>query len=323
MKSSKEVQIVAYLVTGGTGLVGSRIVRDLVREGESVVAHDLNTDIELMEYLLTPEELKNVKIIQGDILDFDCLLALCKDNGVDRIVHTASMMGNADKPLLAVQTNTGGMIRILEIARTLKVKKVVYTGTNSVFAIDDTGLIANDARFKPDGLYGATKAFNEYAAEIYHNNFGLDITGIRVGSMVFGAFQKRGVSASMAIEAIYKPAQGLPGRVLYDDKWAWLYVEDVARAHMLGCKLKRLPGMVGAYNVKGTVIDFSSLIAFVKKLIPDADITMEHGSLGLQNWNIDMTVTERELGYKPKWSVWDAIRETINETRRRTGLPEV
>jgi UDP-glucose 4-epimerase len=313
----------AYLVTGGTGLVGSRVVRDLVREGEFVVAHDLNTDNELMEYLLTPEELKNVKIVQGDILDFENLLKLCEDNSVDRIVHTASMMGNADKPILAVQTNTGGMIRVLEIARMLNVKKVVYTGTNSVFPIDETGLITNDAPFHPDGLYGATKACNEFMAEIYHKNYGLDITGIRVGTMVFGAFQKRGVSASMGIEAIYKPAEGLPGRVLYDDEWAWIYVEDVARAHMLGCKLKRLPGMAGAYNVRGTVVDFPSLIAFVKKLIPDADITMEHGSLGLKNWNIDTTVTERELGFKPKWNVWAAFKETINETRRRIGLPEV
>jgi nucleoside-diphosphate-sugar epimerase len=312
-----------YLVTGGTGLIGSRIVRDLVRQGEQVVAHDLDTDHELMEYVLTPEELKNVKIVQGNILDFDNLLALCKENNVDRIVHTASMMGNADKPILAVHVNTGGMIRILEIARMLNVKKVVYTATNSVFPIDKTDLIMNDDRFRPDGMYGATKAFNEYAAEIYHKDFGLDITGIRVSSMVFGAFQKRGVSASMAIEAIYKPAAGEPGHVLYDDEWAWVYVEDVARAHMLGCKLKRQPGMAGAYNIKGTVIDFPTLIAFVKKLIPDADIKMDHGSLGLKNWDMDMSVTERELGYKPKWDVWDAFKETINETRRRTGLPEV
>lgn len=313
----------AYLVTGGTGLIGSRIVRDLVREGEFVIAHDLKIDKELMEYLLTEEELKNVKFAEGDILDFDTLLALCKDNGVDRIVHTASMMGNADKPLLAVQTNTGGMIRILEIARILNVKKVVYTSTNSIFPIDETGLIANDACFKPDGLYGATKACNEYMAEIYYKNFGLNITGIRVSTMVFGPFQRRGLSASMAIEAIYKPAEGLPGHVLFDDSWAWIYVEDVVRAHMLGCKLKRQPGMAGSYNIKGTVVDFPSLIAFVKKLIPDADITMDHGSLGLKNWDVDMTVTERELGYKPEWDVWDAFQETINETRRRVGLSEV
>jgi len=313
----------AYLVTGGTGLIGSRIVRDLVRDGETVVAHDLNTDTALMEYVLTADELKNVKIVQGDILDFDNLLEICKQNGVDRIVHTASMMGNAKEPLVAVHVNSGGMIRVLELARMLNAKKVVYTSTNSVFPVDDTGLIANDAPFRPDGLYGATKSCNEYMAEIYHKDFGLDITGIRVSTMVFGAFQKRGVSASMAIEAIYKPAEGQPGRVLYDDEWAWLYVEDVARAHMLGCRLKREPGMAGSYNIKGTVIDFPTLIGFVKKLIPDADITMEKGSLGLKNWNVDTTVTERELGYKPKWDVWDAFKETINETRRRVGLPEV
>ena len=37
----------SYLVTGGTGLLGSRIVRDLAKDGESVVAYDL---LEHLEY---------------------------------------------------------------------------------------------------------------------------------------------------------------------------------------------------------------------------------------------------------------------------------
>ena len=311
----------ACLVTGGTGLIGARIVRDLVHEGAKVVAFDLNLDFELMDHVLTKEEQGNVVYVSGNILDYDLLVAACKENNVDTIVHTASMLGNADKPFMAVEVNTGGMMRVLEAARTLGIKKVVYSSTNSVFPISESGLIANNARLEPDGLYGCTKAFNELVAEMYYRNYGLDITGIRISSMVFGAFQKRGVSGSMAAEAIYKPAEGLPGHVLHNDAVAWVHVDDVSRAHLLACKLKREPGMAGVYNLKGTVIDFPSLVAYVKKLIPDAQITMGNESSGLKNWNMDMSVTERELGYKPQWDVWDSIRYTINEIREQANLP--
>lgn len=313
----------ATLVTGGSGLIGSRIVRDLVREGEFVIAHDLNLDEEVLNYVLTDEDRKNIKFVQGDILDYDTIYNLCKEYEVDQIVHTASMMGNADKPLLAVHINTGGMIRMLEIARELKIKKMVYTSTNSIFPIAETGLIANDARPVPDGLYGCTKTFNELTADMYYRNYGVDVTGVRVSTMVFGPLQRRGVSGSMAVEAMYKPATGQPGHVLYDDEWAWIYVDDVSRAHLLALKQKRTPEMAGSYNIKGTVVAFPDLIAFVKDLIPDADIKMEKGSLGLKNWNMDMTVTEAELGYKPQWDVWDAFKHTINEMRKIAGLGEI
>lgn len=47
----------AYLVTGGAGLVGSRIVRDLVKEGDQVITYDLCTEGNLLTQLLSEEEI--------------------------------------------------------------------------------------------------------------------------------------------------------------------------------------------------------------------------------------------------------------------------
>lgn len=311
-----------YLVTGGTGLLASRIVRNLARQGETIIAHDLSPDTGLMDFVLGREESQRVKIVQGDILDYDALLGLCKTHGVGAIVHTASMLGNA-APRRSVQINTGGIINVLEAARELGMRKVVYAGTNAVFNPANTGLIANDASFDPENMYGATKVFNEHAANLYFRDFGVDVTGVRISAMLFGAGQKRGISSTMATEAMLKPAVGEPGRVLYDDSWSWLYVEEAARAMTMATKLKRERGMAGCYNLRGTVIPFSELIAYVKKLLPEAEISMVRGSLNKHYHNMDMTVTERELGYVPQWDVWDAIRETINQTRAKAGLSPV
>lgn len=313
----------SVLVTGGSGMIASRIVRDLARKGEKVVVNDLVMDEEVLSYVLTEEDRKNIIFVQGDILEYEELLETCKKNGVDKIVHTASMMGNATKPLLATQVNTGGMIRVLEIARVLNVKKVVYSSTNSVFDCKEKGVIANDARFAPDTLYGCTKAFNEYAAELYWKLYGIDITGIRISALVFGPLQRRGVSGSIAIETLQKPAVGKPGHCPYNDGGAWIYVDEVARAHVMALDLKREPGMAGSYNLGGTVVDFHKMAEFTKSLIPDAEVTFEDNPLGQYYWNVDMSVTEKELGYKPEWDVFDAFKVTINASRKEAGLPEV
>ena len=49
-----------YLVTGGTGLIGSRIVRDLAREGEQVVVYDWRPARSSLERLLSEEEIEGM-----------------------------------------------------------------------------------------------------------------------------------------------------------------------------------------------------------------------------------------------------------------------
>lgn len=313
----------SVLVTGGSGMIASRIVRDLVRKGENVVVNDLVIDEEVLNYVLTESDRKNITFVQGDILDYDALMETCKKNNVDKIIHTASMMGNAKEPRLATQINTGGMMNILEIARELKVKKVVYTSTNSVFHNQIKELIPNDEKFDPDTVYGCTKAFNEYAAELYYKLYGMDITGIRVGALIFGPLQRRGVSGSIAIETLQKPAIGEVGNCPYNDYGGWLYVDEVARVHVMAMDVKRKPGMAGSYNLGGTIVSFKEMAEFTKSLIPDAVINFENKELSQYYWNVDMSLLEKEIGYKPEWDVFDAFKFTINETRRVKGLDPV
>lgn len=314
----------SVLVTGGSGMIASRIVRDLAREGKKVVVNDLQMDEAVLGYVLTEEDRKNIVFVQGNILDYEDLLKTCQDNNVDEIIHTASMMGNASQPRLATHVNTGGMINILEIARILNVKKVVYTSTNSVFPAAEKGTIKNDARFAPDTIYGCTKCFNEYAAEFYHKKFGLDITGIRVSALVFGPLQRRGVSGSITIETLQKPAIGQVGHCPYnDDCGTWAYADDVARAHVMALSVKRTEGMAGSYNLGGTAITFKEMAEYTKSLIPDAKVEFEDNQLAQYYWNVDTTLIEKEIGYKPKWNIYDAFKETINASRKEAGLEPV
>ena len=82
-----------YLVTGGTGLIGSRIVRDLVRDGQRVVVYDLFPNRGSLARVLTEDEIDGaVTIVQGDVADSTQLFRAISENGVERIIHLASLL---------------------------------------------------------------------------------------------------------------------------------------------------------------------------------------------------------------------------------------
>jgi len=60
----------------------------------------------------------------------------------------------------------------------------------------------------------------------------------------------------------------------------------------------------------------------VRKLLPDADITLLPGYTGL-SWKFDTTPLEKEIGYHPQWPIEQGIKEIINVTRRKHGLSAV
>ena len=109
----------AYLVTGGTGLIGSRIVRDLVKEGEQVVAYDLFPEGTFLNQLLSEEERTRVKVVRGDLTDLPNIIHAVQDNNVERIIHMASLLTEAAEanPPLALKVVSEGTINIFEAAR--------------------------------------------------------------------------------------------------------------------------------------------------------------------------------------------------------------
>ena len=76
------------LVTGGSGFVGSNIVRQLALEGHAVLSMDLNPPDALVQQYLSPWSNK-ITFLVGDIVDSETLTAIASSNQIENIIHAA------------------------------------------------------------------------------------------------------------------------------------------------------------------------------------------------------------------------------------------
>lgn len=321
-----------YLVTGGTGFIGSRVTRNLVRQGESVVVYDWAPERIMLERLLTEDEIESkVKIVRGDVTDFAHLVSTIKQNNVEKIVHLAALLlhdVNAN-PLLAVRVNCEGTVATFEAARLLGLKKVVWISSGSVFGPPDAypqEYIPNDAPHYPQNLYGGTKSLDEQFAAYYADKYGLDIETVRL-VLVYGAWQSRGRTAAIIREMVANPALGKPGKVpaARDNILGWTYVDDAAKAIVLACQAGKTK--TRSFSVRGMIHSVGEIIDYVTELVPEASITalpLERSKSHLiMTCKYDMTRIEEELGFKLQWTMKQGIKETINSVRKENNLPEV
>jgi len=171
---------VTALVTGGTGFIGSRLVRLLLERGApGVVATSISG---------TPgnfEDLRDrVEVVRLDVGDFTEVLRLVEKHRPSTIYHIGAMLGPAcdTNPEAGIRANALGTYHVLEAARLFGVSRVIFASSMSVFSpthattpeIDDFSVT------RPETVYGAAKLFSENLGLCYRRLHGLDYRGLRL-----------------------------------------------------------------------------------------------------------------------------------------------
>lgn len=146
------------LVTGGTGFVGSHVVRALNQAGHTArVLHRASSKLDALNELAYESAL-------GDILDEQSLIAACKD--CDWVFHVAAVADywRVDQSKM-IEANVEGTRRILKAARVAGVKRVVFTSSAAAIGIRDDGQPADENvpfNLPPERFpYGYSKALAE------------------------------------------------------------------------------------------------------------------------------------------------------------------
>jgi uronate dehydrogenase len=159
------------VLTGAAGAIGSVLRAALAARVGELVSSDLHEIDGLAA---------NERSVPADVVDPAAVYELLA--GADAVVHLGGVADEAAFATLA-GPNLSGTFNVLEAARRHGVRRVVYASSNRItgcYSPEDT--LTGDEPVRPDGLYGATKAFGEALGRLYVDRFGLEFVSVRIGS---------------------------------------------------------------------------------------------------------------------------------------------
>src|SRR6266566_9265450 len=233
-----------YFVTGATGFVGGRVVRQLIDAGHQVVVVVRNpakaADLASL----------GIEIYQGDVTDKESMRAPMQ--GVDGVFHIAGWykIGVKDKSEGA-KINIQGTRNVLELMQEFGIAKGVYTSTLAVFS--DTHGRMVDETYRYDGPhlseYDRTKWVAHYEVAEPMIKAGLPLVIVQPG-VIYGPGDTSEIRP-LIVRYLQRKLRALPKRTAY----CWAHVDDTARGHLLAME----KGSVGqTYMLAGwphTLID--------------------------------------------------------------------
>ncbi|MBI4384145.1 MAG: dTDP-glucose 4,6-dehydratase [Nitrospinae bacterium] len=303
------------LVTGGAGFIGSNFVRLCLKEHADRVVVNLDK----LTYAGNPENLKDVekdpryRFVRGDICDPDLALELMRD-GIDAVVHFAAE-SHVDRsihdPAVFLDTNILGTHNLLKCAREASVSRFLQVSTDEVYgSLGPAGVFVEESPLRPNSPYAASKAGADLICRSFFETFSFPVVVTRCGNN-YGPYQFPEklipLFVTNLLDDIPVPLYG-DGLNVRD----WIHVEDHCRA-IDAVLRKGRPGEV--YNIGGraeknnlqiTEILFKELgkPETLKKFVKDR---LGHD----RRYAIDPGKLERELGWSPRFTFEQGIKETI------------
>ena len=243
------------LVTGGAGLIGSRVVKILVQKGAKVkilddcFAYPFN---QLKHFEI--EELENITFIKGNIKDKKTVQNACKN--VDIIFHEAAFADVAAcvwNPLEDFNTNLEGTFNLLTAARDNEVDKFIFASSAAVYGDQPwrrrgtPPIFTETLKPNPLSTYANSKLWGEFECLLFYRLYGLKTTVLRYFS-VYGEPQvpKKGSHSWVIAIFMMRAIKKKPLIIFGDGNQVrdFIHVEDVAKATVLADEKETTTGQI-------------------------------------------------------------------------------
>jgi nucleoside-diphosphate-sugar epimerase len=303
-------QFERVLVTGGAGYCGSRLVPQLLRSGYKLTVYDIMYFGD--DFL--PKDSPNLTIVQGDIRDTKRLSNAMA--GHDAVVSLACISNDASFELdenLSTSVNFEAFEPMVLAAKNAGVKRFLYASSSSVYGVSDQPNVTEDHPLVPLTLYNKYKGMCE---PLLNKHVDDNFTGVTFRpATVCGYAPRQRLDLSVNILTnhavnknkitVFGGSQLRPNLHIQD------YIDAVEM--FLEAPAAKIQGEI--FNVGYQNLSLTEIAKLVRKVVIDefpdrADLEIvTTPSDDLRSYHINSDKVNRVLGFQPRHTIEDAVRE--------------
>lgn len=308
------------LLTGSEGFIGSHLVEKLVKNGHELTCLVLYNSFNSWGWLdkIDDRIKKNIKIITGDIRDEFLVKSLIKKN-TDVVINLAALIGipySYRSPKSYFETNSIGILNILNSSINSNVKKIIHTSTSEVYGTPKYIPIDENHLVSAQSPYAASKIAADQIALSYNKSFNLPVTILRPFN-TFGPRQSlRAIIPTIVTQLIKNKVLKLGS--LYPTR-DLTFVDDTVDAFVSTLNKKKDIGEI--INVgSGFEISVKDLVSQISKIMGvKIDIQKEKERIRPKKSEVDrlyanIKKAKKILNWTPKYSKKNGFEKGLKKT---------
>lgn len=332
-----------YLITGGSGFIGSHLVESLLKNGHSVINIDNFDDFyaytikvknslesvgksTAFEYINKDSDLQNLaaqiksdkySLYVQDIRDKEGLKNIFSMHTIDFVIHLAALAGvrpSIERPLEYQEVNIRGTMNLWELCAEFGIKKCICASSSSVYGNNTKIPFAEtDPVDHPISPYAATKRSGEILGHVYHHLYHIDMIQLRFFT-VYGPRQRPDLAIHKFTKLISEN-QEIP---FYGDGTTardYTYIDDIIDGILKSADYLQSHSQI--YEIinlgESEVIQLTEMLSAIeqalnkkaiKKLLP-----LQPGDV--RQTNADITKAKNLIGYKPTTNFQNGIKKFV------------
>ena len=291
------------VVTGGAGFIGSHLADALIAKGLRVRVVD-NFTTGHRQYLNPDAEL-----LTADIRDARSLPPIFA--GADCVFHTAALprvMLSVEHPVETHITNVVGTLNVLVAARDSGVRRVVFSGSSSVYGDQPILPLTESMAPNPLNPYALQKLTGEQYTRIFHKLFGLETITLRYFNVYGPRMTTEGAYVTVISVFLRQKRAGELLTIHGDGTQTrdFTHVNDVVRANVLAMDAVVADGR--AINIgRGRNLSVNR----VAELIGGPTVHLPPRPGDARHTLADLSQAREILGWEPEIATEDAVRALV------------
>jgi len=298
------------LVTGAAGYVGSLLVPQLLDAGYKVTGYDI---MYFGDHFL-PKQNPNLRLIEGDIRDTVKLAEAFK--GIDVVISLACISNDASFELdenLSTSINLDAFEPMVVAAKKAGVKRFIYASSSSVYGVSDAPDVTEEHPLVPLTLYNKYKGMCEPRLFKHQSPEFVCVT-IRPATLCGYAPRQR---LDLSVNILTNHAVNNNKITVFggSQKRPNLHVQDMCDVYqmLLTASDEKIAGQI--FNAGFQNMSIMEIAQTAKRVVQE--LFTEKGDIpivttptdDLRSYHVNSDKIQRVLGFKPRFTVEDAIRD--------------